>query len=207
MWREPHWSARLCRLAVWEGTTVLNVPSSDCLLECERILENTVNCPNFTIRDVMKCPSPDPGPRSLALGDCGTTNACYSNCSAFSSALSTQQRQLCRSDIPVSDSGQFKLKVCSICQGICEAIIDCQLRFNNSKWICSTFEGPDPYGAFINDGENSIALFPHACCWFMCSGSWVMGERCLGHKDPISTLACVEITLIRVTRQDLPGML
>ena len=86
--------------------------------------------------------------RNLAVTDCGRTGGNCPNCAAqVNKSLTKAQEQQCYSD----DDGHRRIN--AIAQGTQDAVIDCQLRYKNNKWNCSTFFSQDLFGKFVVEGQ------------------------------------------------------
>ena len=78
-------------------------------------------------------------------------NVTCPNCAQFKQdkVFSDHQEKACRKD-PAT--------IPAIARGIRKAIIDCQTRFNESRWNCSTFYGEHLFGAFIDQSKLLLVL-------------------------------------------------
>lgn len=86
--------------------------------------------------------------RSVAVTGCATRrndDECP-NCAKFGSqsVFDSAQESQCRDEPRAIEA---------IAQGMRHSIVDCQVRFNHSRWNCSTFYGSDLFGYFVAHSE------------------------------------------------------
>lgn len=74
----------------------------------------------------------------------------------------------------------------SLSKGARAAIIDCQLRFNESRWNCSTLYGDDLFGAFIANTTCRERGVLNA--YFAAGATSAIGEDC--HNQRIAACPC-----------------
>jgi hypothetical protein len=110
-------------------------------------------CISLKVSDIL--PSL-PLPRSVGVTDCGkrVTNSSCPNCAKLHENrwFNEEQESQCRAVPRITES---------LSKGARAAIVDCQRRFNESRWNCSTLFGDHLFGAFIELGT---------CCFCWCVG-------------------------------------
>ena len=104
--------------------------------------------------------------------------------------ITHNQSSLCRSNHE---------EIRSISKGARHAILDCQRRFNASKWNCTTFDSPPIFGAFISKiSVSDIFKLGHDCfvivlewctretallySYFMAGATWALATDCRSMK-------------------------
>lgn len=88
---------------------------------------------------------------SLGIQDCATKVSDCTTC-AQTSAFDDDQKRLCSQH---RDSSEL---VHAISKGMLEIIRDCQDKFSNSKWNCTTFKGEYLFGEFVENGTRETAI-------------------------------------------------
>lgn len=82
------------------------------------------------------------------MTECGRRGGNCPNCAQFrNNTLTDSQAELCYEDsVPIE----------AIARGSQDAIVDCQLRYKDNKWNCSTFFSQDLFGKFIAEGQSEL---------------------------------------------------
>ncbi len=86
--------------------------------------------------------------RALGLSGCAASEGTCQNCATLKNQgiLSDEQTEKC-----TNVDGESSVP--AIAQGTRRAILECQSRFDNNRWNCTTFEGNNLFGSFVSDSE------------------------------------------------------
>jgi hypothetical protein len=87
---------------------------------------------------------------SLGIQDCAASYERCSSC-AETDTLTPSQQKMC------SQHGDTEV-VQAISRGILESIRDCQRKFSNAQWNCTTFNGDHLFGRFTENGTRETAI-------------------------------------------------
>lgn len=122
---------------------------------------------------------------SLGLTTCGQqsqpgeSESCP-NCARLKEdgVLDSEQERLCRTKSQLKDS---------LARGAHAAIVDCQRRFNESKWNCTTLYGPYLFGAFVANSTTRETGVLNV--YFVAGAISSISQDC--HEQKISDCPCI----------------